>query len=284
MQRAPWWERFGDPLLNQLERQLTAENPDLAALAEQYTQARDLAAEARSGLFPQLTASGLMSDNKESQYRLFHNPHSTFQTEEASNVIQATASWEPDFWSQIRNKTKAQKQLAQASAATLATARLSLQAELANDYIALRGYDGQAAIYRASIANYEKAVKITKERLQGSIASALDVARSKSQLASTQALQSGLLGNRAVLQHAIAVLIGTNPSSFAIPEDERSRLVSPPFRWACRPACCSAGRTLPAPSGRWLPRTPRLVFRAPPSTPTSPSARLPGSRITGLIS
>ncbi len=228
MLRGPWWERFEDPLLNQLERQLTAENPDLAALAEQYTQARDLAAEARSGLFPQLTASGLMSDNKESQYRLFHNPHSTFQTVEASNVIQATASWEPDFWSQIRNRTRAQKQLAQSSAATLATARLSLQAELANDFIALRGLDGQAAIYRASIANYEKAVKITKERLQGSIASALDVARSRSQLASTQALQSGVLANRAVLQHAIAVLIGTNPSSFSIPEDDRSRLVPPP--------------------------------------------------------
>ena len=89
MQRGPWWERFGDPLLNQFERQLTAENPDLAAMAEQYTQARDLAAEARSGLFPQLTASALMSENKESQHRLFHNPHSTFQTEEASNVIQA---------------------------------------------------------------------------------------------------------------------------------------------------------------------------------------------------
>ena len=159
MQRAPWWERFGDPLLNQLERQLTAENPDLAAFSEQYTQARDLAAEARSGLFPQLTASGLVSDNKESQHRLFHNPQSTFQTEEASNVIQETASWEPDFWSQIRNRTRAQKQLAQASAATLATARLSLQAELANDFIALRGLDGQAAIYRASIANYEKAIQ-----------------------------------------------------------------------------------------------------------------------------
>jgi outer membrane protein, multidrug efflux system len=227
MPRGPWWERFKDPLLNQLERQLTAENPDLAALAEQYTQARDLAAEARSGLFPQLTASASMSDNKESQYRLFHNPHSTFQTEEASNVIQATASWEPDFWSQIRNRTRAQKQLAQSSAATLATARLSLQAELANDYIALRGLDGQAATYRASIANYEKAVRITKERLQGSIASALDVARSRSQLASTQALQSGVLANRAVLQHAIAVLTGTNPSDFSIPEDDRSRLVPP---------------------------------------------------------
>ena len=53
---------------------MTAENPDLAAFAEQYTQARDLAAEARAGLFPQLTASGLLSDNKESQHRLFRSP------------------------------------------------------------------------------------------------------------------------------------------------------------------------------------------------------------------
>ena len=65
------------------------------------------------------------------------------------------------------------------------------------------------------------------QRLQGNIASALDVARARGQLASTQALQSGVLGNRAVLQHAIAVLVGANPSSFAIPEDERSRLASP---------------------------------------------------------
>jgi outer membrane protein TolC len=51
-------------------------------------------------------------------------------------VIQATASWEPDFWGAIRNRTRVQKRLAQASAASLASARLSLQAELASAYIA----------------------------------------------------------------------------------------------------------------------------------------------------
>ena len=63
--RGPWWEGFGDPLLNQLEQQLAADNPDLAAMAEAYTQARDLAAEARSQLFPQVGVNGLLSDNKE---------------------------------------------------------------------------------------------------------------------------------------------------------------------------------------------------------------------------
>lgn len=225
--RGPWWKEFGDPLLNQLEEQLAADNPDLAALAEQYTQARDLAAEARSQLFPQIGVNGLLSENKESRQRLFRSPNSTAPVVEPSNVIQATASWEPDFWGAIRNRTRAQKRLAQASAASLASARLSLQAELASDYIALRGLDTQEAVYRESIAYYQKAVEITKQRLQGRIASALDVARSQAQLASTEALQSGILASRALLEDAIAVLVGANPSSFSIPVADESRLAAP---------------------------------------------------------
>jgi outer membrane protein, multidrug efflux system len=225
--RGPWWERFNDPLLNQLEQQLTAENPDLAALAEQYTQARDLAAEARAGLFPQLAVNGLLSDNKQSRHRLFRSQNGTEPNISASNVVQAAASWEPDFWSGIRNRTRAQKRVAQSSAATLAAARLSLQAELANDYIALRGLDAQEAVYRESIRYYEQAVQITMQRLQGRIASALDVARSRGQLASTQALQSSVLSSRAVLQHAIAVLVNANPSGFSIPVEDEPRLATP---------------------------------------------------------
>src|ERR1700733_2871586 len=225
--RGPWWERFNDPLLNQLEQQLTAENPNLAAMAEQYTQARDMAAEAGAGLFPQVTMNGLLSDNKQSQQRLFRPTTGDQPIREASNQILAGASWEPDFWSQIRNSTRAQKRLAQSSAAALAAGRLSLQAELANDYIALRGLDRQLAIYRASIAYYEQAVRITMQRLQGQIGAALDVARSRGQVASTQALLDGTIASRAVLQHAIAVLVNADPSSLSIPEDAAERLTTP---------------------------------------------------------
>jgi multidrug efflux system outer membrane protein len=225
--RGPWWEGFNDPRLNQLEQQLTAENADLAAMAEAYTQARDLAAEARAGLFPQVTANGLLSDNKRSQYRLFQAPTSIAPIWEASNVIQVGASWEPDFWGRIRNSTRVQKRLAQSSAAALAAARLSLQAELLNDYIALRGLDRQLAIFRAAITYYELAARITMQRLQGQIGAALDLARARGQVASTQALLHGAVANRAVLQHAIAVLVNANPSSFSIPEDAAERLTAP---------------------------------------------------------
>ncbi|WP_419730154.1 efflux transporter outer membrane subunit [Lichenicola sp.] len=224
--RGPWWTMFGDPLLDRLEDQAVAGNPDLATYAEQYVQARDLAAEARANLFPQIGANLSSTDNRQSIHKLFRTGDSG-PNEASSNEIEGTASWEPDFWDRIRNQTRLQKRLAQASAANLANARLSLQAELADDYVALRGLDSQSAVYVQSIGFYRKAVEITSLRLAGKIASGLDVARAQNQLAATQALETGVVAQRAVLQHAIAVLVGVTPSSFAIAPVDDARLTVP---------------------------------------------------------
>lgn len=215
--RGPWWRMFGDPVLDRLEDQLDAANPNLQAAQETYTQARDLAGEARAGLYPQLAANADLSQNKESNNHLFRSSTSTSPTEATSNEINATASWEPDFWSSIRNQTKIRKEQAQQTAAQVASARLSLEAELATDYIGLRGLDTQHAVYRQTIGFYEKAVAITQLRLSGQISSGLDVSRAENQLFAAQALDTETLAQRALLQHAVAVLAGINPGSFVLP-------------------------------------------------------------------
>ena len=212
--RGDWWTLFGDAELNQLEDQLGRENPTLAAAAEAYTQARDLAAEAQSRLYPQLGAQASVSENRESAHHLFSSVNVPKQ--EASNVIGGVASWEPDFWGALRNSAHAQKRLAQASAADLATARLSLEAELANDYIAVRGFDAELEVLRQSILAYQKAVEVARLRSEGKIASGLDLARALSQLDSAQAQQTEMKLQRDLMQHAIAVLVNAMPSSFSI--------------------------------------------------------------------
>ncbi|MGO9935392.1 MAG: efflux transporter outer membrane subunit [Steroidobacteraceae bacterium] len=212
--RGDWWTLFGDERLNQLEDELGRENPTLAAAAEVYTQARDLAAEVQSQLYPQIGAQALVSDNRESAHHLFSTTN--VPRDEASNVIAGTASWEPDFWGAIRNAAHAQKRLAQASAADLATARLSLEAELANDYIAVRGYDAELEVLRQSIVAYQKAVEVARLRAEGKIASGLDLARALSQLDSAQAQETETQLQRDLMQHAIAVLVNAMPSSFSI--------------------------------------------------------------------
>jgi multidrug efflux system outer membrane protein len=223
--RGDWWRLFGDEQLNRLEEQLIRENPNLEAAAELYTQARDLAAEAQSRFYPQIGVQALVSDNRESAHHLFSSYNQPRQ--EGSNVIAGTASWEPDFWGAIRNGAHAQKRLAQASAADLATARLSLEAELANDYIALRGYDAELEVLRQSIVAYQKAVEVARLRSEGKIASGLDLARALSQLDSAQAQETETQLQRDLMQHAIAVLVNAMPSGFSIAPVKEFTLTPP---------------------------------------------------------
>lgn len=227
--RGPWWRMFEDPVLDQLEDQLDADNPTLQAAQETYTQSRDFAAEARSGLYPQLSTDANTTDNKQSEHRLFRSGGGG-PNEASSNQIDATLTWDPDFWSRIRNQTKFYKVQAQASAAQLATARLSLQTELASNYVALRGFDVEHAVYVQTVSFYAKAVSITQLRLSGKIASGLDVARAQNQLFAAEALDTEVLAQRALLQHAVAVLAGLNPSSFVLPAQDhvRMRMLQPP--------------------------------------------------------
>jgi outer membrane protein, multidrug efflux system len=226
--RGNWWTLFGDERLNQLEDQLGSENPTLQAAADAYGQARSLAAEAQSAQSPQVTADAGTSYNKTSVDRLFRNPTSTASPiREASNQWGVAASWEPDFWHALRNTAHAQKRLAQASAADLATARLSLQAELANDYVALRGLDDQLEVLRQSITSYQAAVEVARLRTNGKIASGLDLARALSQLDSAQAQQTETQLQRDLMQHAVAVLIGALPSTFSIAPVNGFPLTSP---------------------------------------------------------
>jgi NodT family efflux transporter outer membrane factor (OMF) lipoprotein len=214
--RADWWSMFNDPTLTQLENDLTQENPGLQGAIEQYTQARDLAAEAQSQLYPQISTDGQLSDNRQSVNRLFRGSQ-TMPNVQASNELLGSASWEPDFWDAIRNRAHQQKRLAQASAADLETVRLGLQTELAADYLAVRGLDQELEVLRHSIVAYEKAVEVTQLRYHGGIGSGLDFARASSQVNTTQAQLTETALQRDLLQHAVAVLVGAIPSTFTLP-------------------------------------------------------------------
>jgi multidrug efflux system outer membrane protein len=221
-----WWTLFGDPQLNEYEEQLKRANPTLQAAAETYTQARDVAAEAQSGLYPQLGVTASLSENKQSLHSLYRNGPGGLN-EDASNVVATAASWEPDFWGATRNRAHERKRLAQASAADLATAQLSLEAQLASSYVGLRGLDAELELLRQSIVTYQRAVEVTRLRTEGAIASGLDLARALSQLRSAQAQETDTQLQRDQLQHAIAVLIGANPSSFSIPPEAELTLPTP---------------------------------------------------------
>jgi NodT family efflux transporter outer membrane factor (OMF) lipoprotein len=212
--RPDWWKLFDDPVLDRLEQQAMAANPDLQAAAERFIQARDEMMKARSRRIPQVGLGLGASDNRQSENTLFRPPN--IPTQESSVSIGGIASWEPDFWSAIRNATRVELYRAEERAADYGLARLSLQAEIAADYFTLRSYDAQAAIYAQSIALYNQSLDIVKTQYAGAIASALDVARVESLLFSTETQLAQIQGQRQVTEHAIAILVNMAPAGFTI--------------------------------------------------------------------
>jgi NodT family efflux transporter outer membrane factor (OMF) lipoprotein len=133
------------------------------------------------------------------------------------NAIDAQAHYEIDFWDRVANSIKAGRFAAQATAADLETVRLSLHAELASDYIELRGLDAQARVLENADAAYAQAVRITQNRFAGKIASMIDVSRAQSQLGSAEAELTDIQSRRALTGHAIAALIGREPAELSLP-------------------------------------------------------------------
>lgn len=212
--RPDWWKLFHDPVLDRLEEQAMAANPDIQASAERFMQARDMMMKVKSRLFPQIGLGLGASDNKQSQNALFRSDFNPiYDTDVGTGSI---ASWEPDFWSAIRNRTRVQTNRAQQRAADYWLARLSVQAELAQSYYILRGYDAQNSVYKKSIAYYKQSLDIVTDQFNGKIASELDVARVKYLLHSTEALAQEIEGDREVVEHAIATLLNVSPSTFKI--------------------------------------------------------------------
>ena len=217
LSRGDWWARFSDPTLGALEGQVESANPDLAAAVARYDQARDFAAEATAGLFPQIGLGASATANRQSLQRPLRG--ASQPTYYSAAQVGASAGYEFDFWGKIRNEIASRKALAQASDADLATMRLSLQTELASDYFQLRGLDADAQLLADTVTAYQKAHDLTETLFKGKIAASIDVSRAATQLDAARAQVSDIAARRALLEHAIAVLVGKPASDFSIPAE-----------------------------------------------------------------
>ena len=207
-----WWEIYGDPVLNALEERIAISNLTIATAEARFRQARAAVRMARAGYFPSLSAgaSATRSQRPRSPGAVSSGPVSDFQ-------IPLDVSWELDLWGRIRRGVESSQANAQASASDLAAATLSAQAELAGSYFQLRVLDAQAKLLEATTDVYRKSLEMTANRYAAGVVAKADLLQAETQLNSTEAQKIDLGVQRAQLEHAIALLIGTPPSAFSLP-------------------------------------------------------------------
>ena len=208
-QAGEWWRLFEDPVLDSLMRRVDVSNQSLAFAIANVAQAQALLAQQEAALWPTLGVQGGAQRSG-----------SGGGSGSASSLSAGlSASWEPDLWGRLGNVARAQAAWVQASQADLAYARLSVQGSLANAYFALRAADAEIQLLNETVKAYERSTAITRNRYEAGVVARTDLLQSQATLLSAQASRTALTRNRALFEHAMALLLGEVPANFSVPDE-----------------------------------------------------------------
>ena len=234
MLRGKWWQIYKDPELDALEDRLNIDNQTVKVYFENFLEARALVAEARSQLYPTLTVGPSFTRSRSSSN--LTNATGTAGTTgttgtTSTGTITSTGrqssiislpfdvSWEPDLWGRVRSQIREYQYAAQLSAADLENERLTEQASLAVYLFQLRGQDALQDVYNKTLEADKKALELTKAQYETGVGDQISVVEAQNTLQNATATATNVGVLRAQYEHAIAVLIGTNPSDFSIPPE-----------------------------------------------------------------
>ncbi len=211
-----WWQAFGDAELDALEVRLVQNSPDLASALARYRQAQAVTEGLRGAQVPTVSASLNAQRDRQSELRPLRVLGPTSPNEYNSATLGLNVDYELDIWGRVQAQVAGGLANERAAEADLAAARLSLQAQLADTWLALRGLDQQAQLLQDTEKAYARALDLIQRRHDAGIAAGLDLARAQGQLESARSQRSQLQAQRAVMEHAVAALVGANASDFAV--------------------------------------------------------------------
>lgn len=248
-----WWRIFNDPVLNELQDQVTIDNQNIKLAEAQYRAARATVDSASAAYYPTVTGNfgrtraenAITTSAAGTQSVGAASPTTTY-------TLSASASWEADVWGRIRRNVESADASLEASAADLDAARVSAHALMAQTYIQLRGTEAQLDLYRRTVEAYARYLQLTKNRFSAGVATPLDVSNAESQLATAKASLIATELQRAQYEHAIAVLIGKPPASLilaatnVLPAQPATPQLVPTLWLATRPDLVAAERRVAA--------------------------------------
>ncbi|MCE0483371.1 MAG: efflux transporter outer membrane subunit [Methylacidiphilales bacterium] len=218
--KGDWYKVFHDPRLNELEAEAQTANQTLRAAVARVSESRAVARETEADFFPTLdfnaTGSRQRTSPNNGQLVAQSGIHKSF-TFTSATVVPFDLSYEVDIWGKVRRGFEAAGDQAQASLADYENVLLTLKADVATNYFALRTADSEIDVQRRTIKSYQDALDLTNSRFKGGISTQLDVEQSEATLAAAQAQLATLQQSRAQLEHAIAVLVGKAPATFSLP-------------------------------------------------------------------
>lgn len=232
-----WWSLFHDRELTSLEDRVAADNLDVRVASIRLAESRASLGVARAAGFPQVNANSSYTRELQSKKGVLSilggSSSGGGSPGAASNGLGGTvggvpntglfnpfdlfqsgfdASWELDFWGRVRRQVESARAALDVSTEARRDTLLSALAEVARDYVQLRGVQRSLQITNESIAIARQSVRITRDRAAGGLATELDAVNAQAQLETTRSQIPDILAQQQTLINAIALLLGEPPS------------------------------------------------------------------------
>jgi NodT family efflux transporter outer membrane factor (OMF) lipoprotein len=228
-----WWTLFKDPVLTDLERRVASENLDVKAAATRFAESRAQLGIARAAQFPTLNANASYAREKASDEGVFGLIPSAAGAAGANGAFGNStggvkgsglnpfdlyqggfdASWEVDLWGGVRRSVESSSASSEAAKEAQRAALLSSLAEVARDYVQLRGAQAELQIARDNVNTARQSLNLTQQRAAGGVTTDLDVANASAQLRTNLAEIPRLEQQEAQLINALSLLLGQPPNA-----------------------------------------------------------------------
>lgn len=214
--RGKWWKIYGDPLLNEYAEEAAKSNQSLSAMQARVVESRALASTVKAGFFPTIDIGGnaLRAKTSSGALAAFGNNSNTDIKPYTLYSTQATIAYEVDLFGKVHDSYMAANLEKDAQISMYNSMLLALQADVAQHYFSLRTFDSEIKLLQQTIDIRQEASRIMGKKFKEGAASQQDNFRALSELASIQADLLDVTRQRATLEHALAVLLGKNPTDF----------------------------------------------------------------------
>jgi len=209
----PWWQVFGDPVLQQLIDEALKNGYDVQLAAARVEEARARAGIARSEYFPSIGYGAQSSRGRNSVYIPPYLPITT-----NLHGVNVNFGWELDVWGRIRRLNEAAKAQYLATEDARRGVLLSLVSEVAQDYFNLRGLDAELVIAKDTVAAFQETYDLFERKLGEGAASALETSYASAALGQVAAQVPELERRIEETENQLNLLLGRNPA--AIPRGE----------------------------------------------------------------
>lgn len=202
-----WWRLYNDAELNALVDQAMQHNPNVAMAVANIEQADAYMREIGAALLPEVGLQGSATENRvteRGQFPIFPG----FEPRRSTFTFRFASSFELDFWGKLRSAKASARASAMASRYAKETVLLSLQSLVVNQYLSMRSIQQQIRLTEANMQLRQQSLDLTQRRLEGGVASALDVYQANTALSNLQAQLADLKRQNEVLRNQLALLTG----------------------------------------------------------------------------